>query len=172
MYAFKIYLWFIFVIFVFAFYQATYLLINPKIGWLGKITALLVIVYVIYLGFQRNTYLPFLGPTVLPFTLFPEELKPKDADLEFVIPVYEPDGTKVVYWASQPSKTIVENPFKAYADYRNVGITNVKNEMATMVVSCPSSYKVPGKTLKPHIHYRILYPTGIMGEVKTAYVNC
>lgn len=172
MYTFKLYLWFIFVIFVFAFYQATYLLINPKIGWLSKITALFVIVYVIYLGFQRNTYLPFLGPTVLPFTLLPDELKPKDADLEFVIPVHEADGTKVVYWASEPSKTIVENPFKAYGEYRNVGVTSVQNEMANMMVSCPSSYKVPGQTLKPHIHYRILYPTGIMGEVKTAYVNC
>jgi hypothetical protein len=44
--------------------------------------------------------------------------------------------------------------------------------MAKMNVLCPSSYNVPGQTLKPHIHYRILYPTGIMGEVKTAFVQC
>lgn len=172
MYAFKLYLWFILVIFLFALYQAIYLLVNPKIGWGGKTMAVIVIVYVIYLGFQRNTYLPFLGPTVLPFSLFPNELKPKDANLEFVIPVYEADGTKIVYWASQPSTTIVEDPFKAYGEYRNVGVTTVENEMAKMNVLCPSSYNVPGQTLKPHIHYRILYPTGIMGEVKTAFVQC
>lgn len=172
MIAFKLYMFFILVIFLFALYEALFILVNPKLGFFTKLIALLVVIYVIYLGFQRNTYLPFLGPTVMPYSIFPSELKPKDANLEFTVPVVEEDNTKVLYWAAQSSSQYFEDPWTAYGDYRNVGVTTIKNNEAKFIVACPSGYKVPTQTLKPHIHYRVIYPTGIMGEVKTAFVNC
>ena len=168
----KMYFWFLWVIFLFAFYQAVYLLIHPKIGWIGKFIAGLVIVYVIVLGFQRNTYLPFLGPTVVPGTLFPESLKPKDANLQFALPIEEANDTKVIYWASQSAEKPFEDPWLAYGEFQNVGVTSVQNNIAIVSVVCPSSYYVPTQLLKPHIHYRVVQANGMLGEVKTAYVSC
>lgn len=140
-----------------------------------KLIAVVVFFAVIFVGSQRNTYLPFLGPTVLPGSLLKEpvtEVK-KDAT-QATLFIDAPDNTKIVYWAAKPSEGVIfEDPYKAYNDYSNAGVTVVKNKQAAFVVDCPSSYKVPsGYTLKPHIHYRVVYPNGIMGQVQTLFVKC
>jgi len=162
----------ILVVLLFALYQALFILLNTKVSFWLRFVAIIVIIAVLYLGISRNTYLPFLGPMVFPSSLLKDESKPKDADTLFKVPVMEEDGTKIVYWASQKAEKTFEDPWTAYGEFPNTGITIVKNGEALFSVYCPSGYKVPGKLLAPHIHYRIVYPKGILGEIKTFYVDC
>jgi len=173
MYYFKLYMFFLLVIFAFALYQSIYILLNKNTSILLKVISVFVFVYVIYLGSYRNTYLPFLGPTVLPASLLKDTVENPQANVHAKLFVDMPDNTKVIYWAAQPSKVVFKTPFEAYNDFANVGIANIKNKQATLHVQCPSSYIVPGgKQLTPHVHYRVVYPNGILGSVKTLFVQC
>lgn len=171
---FKSYLFLLVIVFLFALFQSIMVLMsNPS--WAMKGIAAVILVTVIYLGSFRNTYLPFLGPTVLPQSLLKEtSTVAKTGATQVTLFANVPDDTKVLYWAAKSSKDIIfENPYLAYDSYTNAGIAVVKNKQANLVIDCPSSYKVPtGKTLSPHVHYRIVYPNGILGSVQTLYVNC
>ncbi len=160
------------IILLFALQQSIYVLIDSK-SVFYKIIAFIVFVSVVYLGFQRNTYLPFLGPSVVPHSLLKDSNDFKKGALKTTLTLDVPNNTKVIYWASQPSKTVIEDPFTAYRDFSNAGIATVVEKKAELYVDCPSSYKVPGgRTLKPHIHYRAIYPNGIAGSVQTVYIKC
>lgn len=172
MYYFKLYLFFLIIIFLFALYQSIYILLNEKTSVFLKVFAFLVLLYVIYLGSFRNTYLPFLGPTVLPASLLKDSVENPKANVHAKLFVNVPDDTKVIYWAAQPSDTVFETPFEAYNKFANSGVATIKNNQTTLHVECPSSYKVPGKTLKPHVHYRVVYPNGMLGSVQTLFVQC
>jgi hypothetical protein len=167
-------MFFLIVIFLFALYQSIYILFNDKTSIFLKGISIIVFIYVIYLGSYRNTYLPFLGPTVLPASLLKEaDEKPKANNIHAKLFVNMPDGTKVVYWAAQPSDKVFETPFEAYNEFANAGVAIIKNKQAILHVDCPASYYVPGgKKLSPHVHYRIVYPNGMLGSVKTLYVQC
>jgi len=173
MLAFKLNMIFTAMILLFALYEALYILFASKAGIFMKLVAFLIVVIVVYVGIKRNTYLPFLGAAVMPGSIFPESLVPKDADLTFSVPIQEADNTKLVYWASKTSDKNIEDPFTAYGDFSNIGVTKVKNNKAEMKVNCPASYYIPGgKLLSPHIHYRVIYPKGMVGQVETVYVDC
>jgi hypothetical protein len=160
-------------ILLFALYEALFVLLNKGIKNMGlKILSGIVIFAILYVGMQRNTYLPFLGPAVLPPSLLKSDFTPEDAEQMYRVKMNEQDGTKVLYWAAQESEKIFKDPWKAYGDYINAGISTVKNGEAVFTVKCPSSYKVSGAVLKPHIHYRIAYPKGVLGEIKTIFVEC
>lgn len=172
---FRFYIFSILLILVFSLYHAVYTLFDIKAGIIAKFIAILVIGYSIYLAINRNTYLPFLGPTVLPLSLLKEPSMFDNNTKEFRIPVEidVPNKTVVIYWASSPSKEVIQDPYTAYSNFENSGVTNVVNKKAYFKVDCPSSYKIPSsKILSPHIHYRIVYPNGIIGSVKTVYVDC
>lgn len=169
---FKSYLFLIALVLLFALYESIIVIMYVKSRFM-KIVAGIVFVAIIYLGSHRNTYLPFLGPTVLPGKLLKESEK-KEGATQVTLFVEMPDDTPVVYWAAQASEGVVfSDPYSAYEDYTNAGVAKVKNNQAILQISCPSSYKVPsGKTLKPHVHYRVVYPNGIMGSVQTMWVAC
>lgn len=169
---FKLYLFAIFIVLLFSLYQSIYIIFNDKVSALLKLVAFVVLVSLTMVGLSRNTYLPFLGPMAIPSSVLKDDMNLVKDGVTFKIPVDMEDNTKVVYWASQPSKKVFEDPWTAYGDYSNAGVTYVKNKEAVFVVQCPSSYNVKAQTLKPHIHYRIVYPKGILGEIKTAYVKC
>lgn len=137
-----------------------------------KLVAVFVMVATIYLGIHRNTYLPFLGPTVLPSTLLKDVTDTKMGEVHVKVAIDVPDQTRILYWAASPSKSIVENPYEAYNEYTNVGVSSVKNKEVILHIDCPASYKVPTKVLSPHVHYRVVYPNGLLGSVKTVYVKC
>lgn len=137
-----------------------------------KILSGIVIFAILYVGMQRNTYLPFLGPTVLPPSLLKSDFTPENAENMYKVKINEVDGTKVLYWASQESNIIFKNPWNAYGNYMNTGISTINNGETVFTINCPSSYNVGGMTLKPHIHYRIVYPKGVLGEIKTIFVEC
>ena len=147
-------------------------MINNKTSPILKVFALIAFFCVVYLGMHRNTYLPFLGPTVLPSSLLKDITDTKMGDVHVKVPLDVPDNTKVVYWAATPSSKVLETPYEAYNDFSNMGVASVKNREATFHIECPASYKVPFTVLKPHVHYRIVYPNGLLGSVKTMFVNC
>ena len=67
---------------------------------------------------------------------------------------------------------IFENPWLAYDNYENVGVTKIKNGQAIIKLHLPNGYKVGmGKEIKPHFHYRICCNKNIMlSQVYTVYI--
>jgi uncharacterized membrane protein YuzA (DUF378 family) len=127
---------------------------------------LLVATAAIILLFQKDTFLPFLGSSVMPPPL--SENMPV-GDLKTKIIKDLPSNVKVIYWASLPSDTTINNPSDAYGDYSNQGVTTTDNNgVAVLKVLNPSSYKVSSRgTLKPHIHYRYWTEYGMASPVFT-----
>ena len=139
-----------------------------------KILSLGAAVIAFYFLFQRDTYLPFLGYTAMPKSLIKEMIAPANSNVHATIHVNDvPDGTKIVYWGAKSSKVILPNPWDAYDQYQNAGVTEIRAGKAQIRFYCPAKYKIPtGQTLKRHIHYRIVYNEGIVGPVQTTYVDC
>lgn len=123
--------------------------------------------------FDRDTYLPFLGPMVVPCSVL-ENREPPGATKEVKV-VVEPN-VKIIYWAAEPANENLKkiNSWKqAYLNYDNAGVTTSNGEgVAVFKVRDPQSYKVPfmGK-LEPHVHYRVCGEAGWMGKINTVSVN-
>jgi hypothetical protein len=164
---------FLIVIFLFAIYESMVVLISKNTNMFHKFVAFLVILYIVYLSVHRNTFLPFLGPCVLPGALLKDATDTKLGNIRVIIEEDIPDGTKIVYWAAEPSKEVYDNPYDAYHNYKNSGVTTIKDKKAYAYIDCPGKYKVPmNRILNPHIHYRIVYPNGLVGSIKTIMVTC
>jgi len=123
--------------------------------------------------FNRDTYLPFLGETVMPCSALPEQI-PENADTEIEVKV--PPMSKVFYWAAEPSTERLKDVNdwrKAYLKYMNVGVVTANADgVATLHVRHPQPYKVPFKgRLEPHIHFRICSDSGMMSRIKTVFLS-
>lgn len=167
------------IIFTFSIVYSTLKIFNSNTNFFIKIISLIVLICSIYISMNKNVYLPFLGMTVLPPILFMEDKVPPNATEKYTLELKGvPDDTKVVYWGALPNKDkniIHKNPFVAYGDYSNTGITTVKNQKATIYYHCPTKYNVSmyNKTIDRHIHYRLVYKNNSMiGSVMTQYVKC
>ncbi len=135
----------------------------------------------LYLSNKRNFYLPFLGDTVFPPSLIKDnENKNENKNANINITVDAPNADMVIYWAAEP---LPENQidgskfaYDAYDKYTNSGVAEVVSGKATLKVSCPQSYWVKKwgikKTLPKHLHYRLVYSTGWVSEVKTTNLSC
>jgi hypothetical protein len=89
----------------------------------------------VVLAIQRDTYLPFLGHTVMPepitgFTQAETLISKKISGL--------PPNVKVMYWAALPSETVIDNPSDAYGDYSNQGVTKTDDNGTVKCQSQPS----------------------------------
>ena len=138
---------------------------------ISRIIYLIVAMSAIVLMIQRDTYLPFLGRTVVPQPL--NDYIPT-GDLITKNIENLPANVKVVYWAALPSDKVVENPEDAYGNYSNQGVTTTDaNGKATLSVQKPASYKIPASydpfkgTLAPHIHYRYWTSAGMASPIHT-----
>ena len=131
---------------------------------------LLVAGLAIWVGSRRETYLPFLGKCVLPHTVLKTGTN-VSGDKLIETTISAPKALQIVWWASKPSDEI-QPVMKAYDDYMNSGVVNVENDIAKIAYLCPQRYKVKGRTLKKHIHYREVDNSGMMGAIKTIYVDC
>ena len=169
---------FIILVLLFAFLYSLVLLNDPKIYTIFKLIAIIVLIAVIYLGSNRNIYLPFLGYTIMPPSFFNKEITPQGATDTLTIKLNDiPNDTKIIYWAaiSSDKDKIHPNPYLAYGDYSNAGVTTVKDNQAILYFHCPDKYNVGTfkKTLNKHIHYRLMKPNNpILSPVYTQYVEC
>lgn len=135
-----------------------------------KTVLVLALIAALSLVFRRNVYLPFLGETVYPCDILVDKT-PDSAELSVTV-TGVPAGSKVVYWASEPSTSIVSNPWDAYGKYENSGVVTADHTgKAVLSVRKPTGYKVPsGRELKPHVHYRFCQESGILSEIRTAAI--
>jgi uncharacterized membrane protein YuzA (DUF378 family) len=134
---------------------------------IDKIIYVVIGIAALFVLFNRNTWLPFLGETVLPGSLIP--LKQTKGDTSVVVHVKP--NSRVAYWSSLPSNT-VPDVTTAYGDYSNAGVVmSDANGNATLVINKGSSYIVPsGMEIPKHIHYRLLDETwGMIGPIKTVF---
>ncbi len=141
-------------------------------GWAVRLVYVLVGIAALLLFFRRDTYLPFLGPTIMPSgSLNP--VTPYGASQEVVIKTSP--GAKVVYWAAEPAvKKTTETYKEAYGAYSNAGVAvaNASGDAALKIRANPQEYIVPWKgKLSPHIHFRIVGEDGWMGRVQTYWLK-
>jgi hypothetical protein len=138
---------------------------SKKAGlWTVGIFTAASIAAILFLVFNRNTYLPFLGPTVAPIAAL-EPSFPANATMK--IEIRPPPGTiRVLYWASEIDAL---HPQQAYgAAVPNAGLATVSRDKAVLRFAPPGQYNVPWKgTLPRHVHWRAVFASGIMGDVQT-----
>lgn len=145
-----------------------------KNSFLTKFVYVLVGVSALTLFFNRDTYLPFLGESLIPCAAFAART-PDNANRDIEI-ITEPN-TKVIYWASEPkdaSNNGVANWNEAYGDYANSGvaIADDKGRAILRIRGPPQSYKVPLKgVLQAHVHYRICQNNGMIGPVQIHFIT-
>jgi len=140
-----------------------------KKTFVTNVIVMLIVLSAVCIGFHRDTYLPFLGTSVMPCSLLNPQV-PTEADFEFQLALRP--GSKVLYWAAEPANhelQFVQNWKKAYRDFKNAGVTVADHTgNASLKVRKPQSYSVPFKgELQPHIHYRVCEDLGMMGPVQT-----
>lgn len=126
---------------------------------------LLVGAAALWLVFKRDTYLPFLGTTVMPCPTLSIRT-PEGANTTLEVKV-KPNAL-VVFWASEGSAG--KGPQEAYGGYANSGVTKSDARgVATLRVRRPVDYTAGGRRIPLHIHYR-LCENGLMGRVETVYL--
>jgi uncharacterized membrane protein YuzA (DUF378 family) len=139
---------------------------------IGRAVYIIVGISALFLMFNRDLYLPFLGESVAPCAAFSDRVPP-GATKEVVI--YAPPGAKVLYWAAEPAMDGLKQMADwktAYASYENAGLATADSQgRASLLVRAPQGYNVPGKKLPPHVHYRICEPKGWLGRVQTKFVD-
>jgi hypothetical protein len=141
-----------------------------KNSGLSRIVYILVGIAALSVAFDRDTYLPFLGESVFPCSVLPDQIP---AGATRSVQVHAEPGHKVVYWASEPgSDDSVPTYVDAYRKYENAGVATADSSgIATLKVREPQAYTVPMKgRLDPHVHFRICGPTGFVGRIKTFFL--
>ena len=157
--------------------SSLYILLNDDYNIFLRIFVIFIIATAIVLMIKKETFLPFLGLAHVPNTLIAEERIPNGANISYSIDMndYE-DGTKIIYWAANKTDKIIEDPYEAYKNYNNVGVSKVKNGKAEVRIFCPDKYKVNkvfNQLLERHFHYRIVFKeTGFLSPVMTVKVDC
>lgn len=134
---------------------------------------ILVGISAIAIMFDRDTYLPFLGPMVAPCSVL-ENREPPGATKE--IKVIVKPNVKVIYWAAEPASDNLKNINswkQAYLNYDNAGVATSNGEgIAILKIREPQGYKVPIKgILQPHVHYRVCGESGWMGKINTSFIH-
>lgn len=171
-----LYIFAIFTVLLYTMYCSFVMALTDHDSEILRLVSIIVFIIATYLFVQRNTYLPFLGPSAVPASLLKENAYPTGSNVETDIKLNLPDGTRVMYWGAtakdHQENKVYPNPVSAYHDYKNSGITVVNKGKARFRFFCPVKYEVPwGKTLDRHIHYRIISES-MFGPVETVYVNC
>lgn len=144
----------------------------------GKLIAYIVYGVValaaLYVGVHRDTYLPFLGETVLPCAALAEHT-PEHADTSVSLSGLKP-GSKILFWATEPATdglARIKSWEKAYLEFANAGVTIAdQSGHATLLFRRPQPYTVPvhGR-VDSHVHWRTCQDGGMMGPVQTTMVG-
>jgi uncharacterized membrane protein YuzA (DUF378 family) len=141
-------------------------------GMIGRLVYLIVGLAAVYVMFDRNTYLPFLGPMVAPCAALKDRVPP-GANASVAVTVKP--GSKVLYWAAEQeddSLKELKSWKKAYGEYENTGVATADERgKVELKVRRPQGYRVPMRgELKSHIHYRECGVAGWMGPVETVFL--
>jgi uncharacterized membrane protein YuzA (DUF378 family) len=141
-------------------------------GLASKAVYILVGLAAVVLFFRRDTYLPFLGPTIFPVGALAAK-QPQGATQEVTVRTIP--NAKVVYWASEPARGDPLGDYKeAYGGYENAGVAvaDAQGDAKLKVRGPPRAYTVPLKgELKPHVHFRIVKENGWAGRVETKFLD-
>jgi hypothetical protein len=145
--------------------QFTHWSVEPLISCLIFSSAL-------YLMFNRNTYLPFLGEMAYPCDSLAKRV-PDNANTTVNITVKP--NSNIIYWASETSNGYLQDPNKAYDGYDNYGVIRSNNDgVAELKFRYPQEYVVPGmfgkKKLNKHVHYRYCLGNGLLSEIVTVFI--
>jgi hypothetical protein len=129
----------------------------------------LMLLVALWIGLNVYSYLPFLGPTVMPCSLLANRI-PDHADTEVRVDGLTP-GATVMYWAAEPATdglARIKDWRQAYLDYANAGVTRVDDAgVAVFVIRKPQPYTVPVKgRLESHVHWRVC-EGHMLGPVQT-----
>lgn len=143
-------------------------------GLLGRLIYGLIAVAAIAIMFHRDTYLPFLGETVMPACNILQERIPEGANT--VLKVRVAPHAKVLYWAAEPTTEGLDRMRDwrvAYDKFKNAGITSADvRGNAYLKVRNPGPYRVPFKgRLDPHVHYRVCQQDGMMSRIETIFIS-
>jgi uncharacterized membrane protein YuzA (DUF378 family) len=143
-------------------------------GTLANAVYVVVGLAALYLALRRDTYLPFLGETVLPCSLMPDRM-PDHADTEVAISGVTP-GAKILYWATEPATeglSRIKDWQRAYLEFANAGVTTADaGGHAVLRIRKPQPYTVPMKgRLEAHVHWRVCGDGGLIGPVMTTTVT-
>lgn len=135
----------------------------------ARIVYILIGLAALIVGFRRDTYLPFLGETVMPCSMLSEQV-PEHADTEVTVGGLTP-GAKVLYWATEPATeglARIKDWRRAYLQFANAGVTTADDAgRATLRVRKPQPYTVPLKgPLPAHVHWRVCGDGGFLGPVQ------
>lgn len=122
----------------------------------------------LWLIVQRDTYLPFLGETVLPCSAIQVHV-PDHADTEVQLHELKP-GAKILYWATEPATqglATIQTWQQAYLDFANAGVAVVDSGgHAVLRIRMPQPYTVPiAGNLQRHVHWRQCGEGGMLGPV-------
>jgi uncharacterized membrane protein YuzA (DUF378 family) len=144
---------------------------SKNLKMLGRVIYIIIGISALYNLFSRDYYLPFLGDSAHPCGSLTEKT-PENATIQMMIQTKP--NTSVLYWASEPSENnqIMENPWLAYGSNKNAGVATSNDKgIAILRVRSPSGYKVPsGRTVSPHIHYRVCIGNGMLGRIETVQI--
>jgi len=136
---------------------------------LGRGIYILMGISALFVAFNRDTYLPFLGESVFPASVLQNQV-PSGATR--TVQVRGTPNTKIVYWASEPTDGTLKSAEKAYKNYNNAGVSITDhNGVAELKVREPQDYTIPFRHLEPHVHFRECSTDGFLGRIKTIYVK-
>lgn len=143
---------------------------------IDKILYAIFAICAVIVAVDRDTWLPFLGNSVLPSAVVP--LKTNIGDT--TVKVHVQPNAKVVFWAAKPGKDLKDDKdgnkpevSEAYDDYSNSGVVNANDQgEAILTFNKGTEYVVPsGRQLESHVHYReFLDKVGMVGPVQSVFV--
>ena len=135
---------------------------------ISRIIYIIVGLSALWLISNRDTFLPFLGETVMPCSAIQERI-PDHADTEVRIHGLKP-GAKILYWATEPATqglSSINTWQQAYLDFANAGVAVVdEGGHVALRIRTPQPYTVPlyGR-LESHVHWRQCGEGGMLGPV-------
>lgn len=162
----------------FTLFYSILILFNSNIHVIIKIITLIPVLCAIYLGSNRDTYLPFLGHCAFTPRVLLNEIIPEGCyDFHNLNLNNIADGTRVIYWGALKDSNLLDtdniSPKNAYGNYSNSGIAIVKNNSAKLYFHCPMNYNVGSKKIDKHIHYRLCIPNNpILSKIFTENIDC
>jgi hypothetical protein len=134
----------------------------------------IIIIAALSISLHRDTYLPFLGSTVMPCSIL-EERVPEHADTEVSLNGITP-GAKVLYWATEPATNglaTIADWRRAYLDFANAGVAVADaGGHVVLRIRKPQPYTVPtGRRLEAHVHWRVCGSDGMLGPIQATEIT-